>query len=113
MDAFLYTDSFSQKMSVDLSMGTPDILSLHLKDAIISTAFFIAVNSDPNVDVSTPVFLLLCHILGARLQSISIPVMDLLVVLSPAWLAPTNQWVNIYSPLVFGIFKGIGLQASG
>ena len=57
-------------MSVDLSMGTPNILSLYRNAAISSTEFFIAVNSDPNVDVSTPFFLLLCHITGALLQNI-------------------------------------------
>ena len=47
------------------------------------------------------------------LQNISLPVMDLLVVLSPAWLASTKQWVNIDLPLGIGISKVIGSQASG
>ena len=56
MDVFLYTASLSQKMSVDTSMGTPNILSLYCNAAINSTEFFVAVNSDPNVDVSTTFF---------------------------------------------------------
>ena len=87
VDTFLYTASFSHKMSVDLSIGTPNILSLYRNAAISSTQFFTAVNSDPNVNVSTPFCLLLCHIIGDLLQNISIHIMDILVVLSPAWLA--------------------------
>ena len=89
-------------------MGTPNILSLYCKATIISTEFFISVNSDPNVDVPTTFCLFLCHITGALLQNIIIPVMDLLVVLSPAWLAYTKQWSDTDLPLGLGISKGIG-----
>ena len=78
------------EMSVDPSMGTPNILSLYCNAAIRSTEFFIAVNSDPNVYVSTPFFLLLFHIIGYRLQSISIPVVYIIVAFTPAWLASTK-----------------------
>ena len=111
--AFLYTDLLSQKMSIDLSMGTPNILSLYRNAAISSTEFFIAVRSDPNINVSTQFCLLLCHIIGALLQNISFPVMDLLVVLSHAWLASTKQWVNTDLHLGLGISKGIGSQEPG
>ena len=100
-------------MSVDPSMGTPNILSFYRNAAISSTEFFIAVNSDPNIDVSTPFYLFVFHIIGDILQNISIPVMDLPVVLSPAWLASTKQWVDTYLTLGLGIYKGVGLQASG
>ena len=94
-------------------MGTPRILSLYGNVAISSTELFIEVKSDLNVDVSTPFCVLLCHIFGALLQNISIPVMDLQVVLSPAWLASTEQCVNTDLPLGIGISKGIGSQVSG
>ena len=64
-------------------MGTPNIFSLHCNAAIRSIEFFLAVKSDPNVDVYTPFCLLLCHIIGALLQNISIPVLDYLVVFPP------------------------------
>ena len=112
MDEFLYTASLLQKMLVDPSMGTLNILSLYFNVATSSTEFFIAVKSEPNVDVSTLFFLLLCHIIGTLLQNISIPIMDLLVVLSPEWLASTKQCVKTYLPLGIGISKGIGSQAS-
>ena len=70
-------------MSVGPSIGTPNILHLYLNDAISSTAFFVAVNSDPNVDVSTQFCLLLCHIMGALFTNMRIRVINLLVVLSP------------------------------
>ena len=70
VDAFLYTASLSQKMSVYLSMGTPNILSLYPNAAISSTEFFVAVNSDPNVDVSTPFPPLLWHVIGYMLYNI-------------------------------------------
>ena len=84
-------------------MGTPNILSLYRNAAIISTEFFIELKSDQNVDISTPFYLLLCHIIGAMLQNISLLVMDLLVVFSPAWLASTKKWVNTDLPLAIGI----------
>ena len=93
--------------------GPPNIISLYRNTVFRSTEFFIAVNYDPNVDVSTPFFLFLCHIIGSLLQNISIPVMDLLVVLSPAWLASKKQWVGTDLPLGIGISKGIGSQVWG
>ena len=39
--------------------------------------------------------------------------MDLLVVLSPEWLASKKQWVNTDLPIGLSIYKGIGLQALG
>ena len=92
-------------MSVDPSMGTPNILSFYRNAAISSTGFFVAVNSDPNVDVYTPFCLFLCHIIGALLQNISIPVMDIILVFSPAWLASTKQWVYTDLPFGLGISK--------
>ena len=112
MDELLYTASLSQKISVDLSMGTPNIFSLYRNAAISSTEFFIAVKSDPNVDVSTPFCLLMCHIIWGLLQNISISVMYILVVLSPTWLASTKLWVDTYFHLGLGISKGIGSQTS-
>ena len=113
MDAFLYTYPLSHKISVDPSMGTPNILSLYHNVAIRSIELFIAVKSDPNVNVFTPFFHLLCHIIGDPLQNICIPVMDLIVVLSPTWLASTKRWVDTDLPIGISISKGIGLQASG
>ena len=94
-------------------MGTPNILSFYRNAAISSAEFFVAVNYEPIIDVSTPFCLLLCHIIGALLQNKSIPIMDILVVLYPAWLASTKQWVNTDLPIGLGISKGIGSKASG
>ena len=52
VNAFLYNASLLQNMSVDPSIGTPNVLVFYLKAAINSTAFFMAVNSDPKVNVS-------------------------------------------------------------
>ena len=68
-------------MLVGPSIGTPNILNLYLNAVISSTAFFMAVNYDPNVDVSTQFCLLLYHIMGALFTNMRIPVIDLLVVL--------------------------------
>ena len=103
----------SQKISVDLSMGTPNILSLYCNAAIISSEFFIAVNSDPNIDFSTPIYFLMCHIIWDLSQNIIIPVIDLLVVLYPVWLKSTKHWVDTDLHPDLGISKGIGSQASG
>ena len=113
VDFFLYNASLSQKILVDLSMGTPNTLSLYRNANIRSTEFFISVNSDPNFDVSTPFCLLLCQIIRDLLQNISILVMGLLVVLFSSWLASTKQWVNTDLPIGLGISKGIGSQAPG
>ena len=75
-------------------MGNPNILSFYHNTAIRSTEFFIAVNSDQNVDVSTPFCLLICHIIGALFQNKSNPIIYLLVVLYPAWSLSTKQWVE-------------------
>ena len=106
MDAFLYIYSLSHKISVDPSMGTPNILSLYRNVAIRSIELFIAVKSDPNVNVFTPFFHLMCHVIGDSLQNICIPVMDILLVLSPSWLSSTKQWINIYLPLGFWHIQG-------
>ena len=71
-------------MSVGPSIGTPNILNLYFNAVISSTAFFMAVNYDPNVDVSTQFYLLLYHIMGALFTNMRIPVINLLVVLYPA-----------------------------
>ena len=91
-----------------MSIGTPNILSFYRKAAISYTAFFIAVNSEPNVEVSTPFYCLLCQIIGALLQNISTPVINLFVVLSLAWFASTKQCVDMDNPHGSGISKGIG-----
>jgi hypothetical protein len=47
----------------------PNIRNLYRKASIVSTTFFIAVNSDPKVDICTEFCLLLNHIVGALLQN--------------------------------------------
>ncbi len=65
----LHTASLSHNTLVGPSIGTPNIHNLYHKASIISTAFFIAVNSDPKVDASNEFCLLLNHIAGALLQN--------------------------------------------
>ena len=103
----LYTASLSQNISVDPSIGTPNIINLSLIAVTSSTTFFNAVNSDSKVDDSTEFYLLLNQIIGARLKNISIPVCESLVTLSAAWLASTKQCRVIILPLGFGISSGI------
>jgi hypothetical protein len=81
---FLQAAVLSQNTFVGPSIGTPNIRNLYRKASIISTAFFIAVNSDPKVDASTELCLLLNHIAGALLQNKRIPVCDRLVSVCPA-----------------------------
>ncbi len=51
--AFITTDELSQNVLTGPSNGTPIICSLYRKPSRISTAMHSAVNSEPNVDVST------------------------------------------------------------
>jgi hypothetical protein len=48
--------------------------SLQRMASVISTAFFIAVNSEPKVEASTEFCLLLNQTVGALLQNNSVPV---------------------------------------
>ena len=54
----------------------------------------------------------MCQIIGALLQNISMPGIDLLVVLSPAWFLSTKQCVDMDNPRGSGISKGIGSLSS-
>ena len=65
---------FSYKMFVGMLIGTPNINSFYKSAYIISTSFFVAVNSDPNVDAFTEFCLLINQIIGAMLQNNKIPV---------------------------------------
>jgi hypothetical protein len=78
----LHTALLSHNTFVGPSIGTPNIHNSYRKASIISTAFFVAVNSNPKVDASTEFCLLLNHIVGTLLQNKRIPVCDRLV--SPA-----------------------------
>ena len=71
---FTQTAPLPQNIFVDTFIGTPNMRSLYPNASIISTAFFIAVNSDTNVDASTEFFLLLKQIIGALLKNNSMPV---------------------------------------
>jgi len=55
-------------------MGIPNILNLYRSASIISTAVFIATNSDPNVDVSTVDCAFEYQIIGAEFRYIRITV---------------------------------------
>jgi hypothetical protein len=81
---FEQTAPLSPDIFVGPSTGTPNMHNLYRSASIISTAFFIVVNSDPNVDASTEFCLLLNQMIGALLQNNRIPVCDRLVSVSPA-----------------------------
>ena len=97
-DAFLKTALLLQKTFVGPSKGTPNILSLYRNDSICSTAVFMAMNSLPNVLVSTMICLLLYQMIGARFKNMSIPVCDLCVTLSPVWSESTKQCADTNLP---------------
>ena len=107
INEFLYTALLSQNISVELSIGAPNILNLYLSAVTSSTVFFNAVNSEPKVDDSTEFYLFLNQSIRDRLKNISIPVCERFVTLSAAWLASTNQCVVMILPLGFGISLGI------
>ena len=84
MEVFLYTALLSQNKLVGLSIGTPIMHNVYCKAVIDSTAFFLAVDSDTNVEVSTPFCIFAFQMIGAQLQNIKIQFIILLVTLSPA-----------------------------
>ena len=55
-------------------MVNPNIHNLQQRSSMISTESFIAVNSDPNIDVSIKLFLILNHMIGTLLQNNTMPV---------------------------------------
>lgn len=83
-DAFVTTDELPQKVFTGPSKGTPNIRSLYRKPSSNSTAIRIAVNSDPNVEVSTVFCALEYHKMGERFRKMRIPVCDRHVNLFPA-----------------------------
>ena len=70
----LTTDSLSQNTLAGPAMGTPNILSLYRRDSVSSVAIQSAMNSEPNVDVSTVFCHLEYHTMGVILQNRIIPV---------------------------------------
>ena len=64
---------------------------LNLKACIASTAAFKAINSLPNVDVSTVFCCLLYQMIGARFTNMSMPVCDRRVAHFAALSASTNN----------------------
>jgi hypothetical protein len=83
-------------MLVGPSIGTPNIHNLYRKASIISTVFFIAVNSDLKVDAPTEFCLSLNHIAGALLQNKRIPVCDRLISVSRHYLHQRNNVLTCY-----------------
>jgi hypothetical protein len=65
---FVTTDSLLQNTFTGPSIGTPNIRSLYLRDSIISTAIFIAMNCEPKVDDSTVFCASEHHIIGAEFR---------------------------------------------
>ena len=61
------------------AMGTPNILSLYMRDSIISTATLELIYSDPKVLTSTVFYFLLKKMIRVRLMNINTPLWDLLV----------------------------------
>lgn len=61
--------------------------------SIVSTAIFMAMNSEPMVDVSTVACALENHAIGAELRYRRIPVWDLHVTQFPAWSASTKTFI--------------------
>ena len=88
-------------------MGIPNIHSLYRRASTNLTTFFNAVNSLPNVLVSTVFFRLLNAMIRYLLTKTSTPVCDLRVTLLPVWLASTKQCVDTELPRGLGIFVGI------
>jgi len=58
---------------------------LYLGPSTISTAVFIAENSDPKLEISMEVCFLENQTIGAFWMNKKIPVLDRLVTVSPAW----------------------------
>ena len=73
-EAFLYTDSLSQKTFAAPSIGTPIILNLYLNETFKFVAIHNASNSAPKVEFSTIFYLLEYQIIGAESQYKIIPV---------------------------------------
>ena len=112
MEAFLYTASLSQNMSVGPVIGMPNIRSLYRSGVTNSTAFLSAVNSDLNVEFSTEFYRLLCHMTGARLIKNKTPVCDLLETLSAVCFASTKHCVVTTLPHCSDMSTDIGSCAS-
>ena len=95
---FFNPSSLSYNMPVGPSSGTPNMRRFYHNTITNLTAILIAVNLDPEVNVSTEFCFLLSHITGAWLQNINMPVCDHLINFSD---------VDIGLPLGCGISSGI------
>jgi len=68
MVELMTTELLSQNTLAGPVIGTPNIRSLYLRASIISTQICMAINSDPNVEVSTVFWALLYQIIGGGIQ---------------------------------------------
>ena len=81
------TDWLSPCIIEGPSIGTPDILNWHLNSITVSAAILAAANSEPQVEVSTVLCLLLVQQMGVLFKNTKITVTNLLVVTSLTWSA--------------------------
>ena len=91
----------------------PNILNLFFNSKIISIAILMATNSSPYVDVSIMFWILECHMIGILYTEISIPDIDLRVILSPSWPESTNYEIYTSLPHYLGAIVGTYSLASG
>ena len=82
---FLNTASLSQNAFIGPSMGIPNMHNLLHTASMCSTAILMAINSLPNVLVSTVFCRLLYQTIGAQFKNMRIPVCDLRVTVFDAW----------------------------
>ena len=86
------------------SQGIPIILSLYLKPLSYSQHCFIAMNSEPKDEDSTPVCFLLHQCVNAEFKKTKKPVLDLRVAVSDAWSASTFGRIWNPKPRGSGMF---------
>ena len=103
---FASTDWLSPWMCDGPSQGIPIILSLYLKPLRYSQHCFIAMNSEPRDEDSTPVCFLLHQCVNAEFNKTKKPVLDQRVTISDAWSASTFARIWNPKPRGSGMFPG-------
>ena len=101
-----------QNMLVGPYIGIPNTRNLYQRVLTNLVAVLRAMNSLNNMLVSTVLYHLIYHIMGALFKSIRTPVWYLLVALSLAWSTSTKQYVDTTFPLGVGMSAGIAYLVS-
>ena len=101
------TDIFSPEINDSPKFGTPIMRSLYRNPRSFSIPIFITTNSAPNTEVTIVAYLLDNKAIGALFRKIMYAVMDILVILSPAWSESTIILRSNSLPLVSGALVGI------